>query len=238
MIFNLSKKYIWLAIVAIFLFSCQNKKEEKTVPQNDTIQIIEEQEDTVIVDCRYSFDEAISGSRAPQEILDELVLLDVQYLSTDDKIHQGQLLCNKQIANDMLYMFDFMLKERFPVAKVIPVVKYDWDDDASMADNNSYSFCYRNVKISKHSQGLAIDINPFFNPQRWKEPYCQTRKDRPEGAVCNPEVPGTFTPESSVVLEFKRLGYFWGGNFGQKHDDHHFEKGRPWYRPTKKIEEE
>lgn len=141
----------------------------------------------------------------------------------DGKIHQGQILTNKQIAEDLKDIFNFILKEKFPVAQVIPIVKYNWNDKLSMKANNTYSFCYRNASYSKHAKGMAIDINPYLNPVRWKKEYSY-RKDVPEGANYNPEVPGTFTPEHPVVLKFKSLEFKWGRNFKRNYDDHHFEK--------------
>lgn len=45
---------------------------------------------------------------------------------------------------------------------------YDADDERSMTANNTSAFCYRTVagstKLSTHSRGLAVDINPLYNP--------------------------------------------------------------------------
>lgn len=176
----------------------------------------------VIIDSDYSFAQATEGSKAPDSILNTLDLIAVRYYSTDGKIHQGQLLTNKKISAKLNALFQKMLEQHFPIAKVIPIVKYHWNDNASMADNNSYSFCYRNVSYSKHAKGLAVDINPYFNPVRWKEPYTY-RQDKPLGAVYNPDVPGTFAPTSSIVIAFREAGFRWGHTFTRNYDDHHFE---------------
>ena len=117
----------------------------------------------------------------------------------------------------------FILQEKFPIEKVIPIVKYDWNDTLSMEDNNSYSFCYRDISYSKHAKGMAIDLNPRLNPVRWHKEYSY-RKDMPENGTYNPEIPGTFTPEHPVVLKFKALGFKWGRHFKRNMDDHHFQK--------------
>ncbi|MDP4240408.1 MAG: M15 family metallopeptidase [Bacteroidota bacterium] len=115
-----------------------------------------------------------------------------------------------------------MFHEKFPVAHAIPVVKYHWDDDASMQANNTYSFCYRDISFSKHARGMAIDINPYFNPVRWKKGY-EGHLNKPSGAHFNASIPGTFYRLNPVVQEFKKLGFRWGHNFTMKFDDHHFE---------------
>lgn len=209
-------KFLLLFLVLFFLFSCsKNKKENENF--NTSLK------DSVIVDCNYTFDEAIKGTKAPTNIIDQLELITVHYYSMDGKIHQGQLLTNKLIASDLRQIFKEILQYRFPVAKVIPVVKYNWNDEASMNDNNSYSFCYRNAEYSKHALGLAIDINPMQNPNRWKTEFSY-RKDKPEGAVYNPINPGTFSQNHRIVLLFRDKGFLWGRYYKRNNDDHHFEK--------------
>jgi len=177
---------------------------------------------SVITDCNYTFEEAVKGSRAPEEIIDELKLIDVQYYSTDKKIHQGQILANIKIADKIVILFKYMLDNKFPVAHAIPIVKYNWNDELSMEANNTYSFCYRDISFSKHARGMAIDINPYFNPVRWKVGN-ENRENKPLGAHFDPSVPGTFYKLHPVVQEFEKLGFYWGHNFTVKFDDHHFE---------------
>ena len=179
--------------------------------------------DTLIIDSHYTFNQAVAGTRAPKEIINQLELIDVQYYSTDKKLHKGQILTNKALANDLKAIFKFILKSKFAIEHAIPVVKYKWFDDLSMQDNNTYSFCYRNESFSKHANGMAIDINPFYNPVRWKEEY-EYRSDKPEQAHRDSTVNGTFYASHPVVQEFKNRGFFWGHDFKAKYDDHHFEK--------------
>jgi hypothetical protein len=205
-------------LLALFfsLAACTNKSKEIKPTQAVSAG-------KVIVDCNYTFEQAVEGCNAPKSIIEQLVLLPVKYYSTDGLIHQGQIVTNKEIAADVTYMFNFMLKEHFPVAHAIPIVKYGWNDDLSMQDNNTSSFCYRDVSYSLHARGLAIDINPYFNPVIWKPGW--NRVDKPQGAVHNPAVKGTFTENNPVVLEFEKLHFHWGGKFSAKYDFHHFEKG-------------
>ena len=210
-------KYCIFSLLLLFtLSSCNNSKREKNQPVKKVNQ-------KIIIDCNYSFKEAIAGSMAPKSVIKELELITVLYYSIDGKIHSGQLLLNKKIAKDAKYIFNFMLKVHFPIAKVIPVVKYNWNDNLSMLDNNSYSFCYRNIGYSKHAYGMALDINPYFNPVRWKEGY-KNRQNVPKGATYNTSVNGTFYPTHIVVKEFRKLGFRWGHTFTRNFDDHHFEK--------------
>ncbi len=219
------KFLIKLSLLSLFFFnSCTGEKPKKSQFEFRK-KILEKQalkKDSMIIDSNYSFEEAIAGSNAPIEILNQLVLINVEYYSTDNKIHQGQILTNKKISSDLSEVFSFILKEHFTIVKVIPIVKYNWNDNLSMEDNNTYSFCFRNISYSKHAVGMAIDINPYFNPMRWKDSLT-IRLNKPVGATYNPENPGTFKNTSSVVLEFKKRGFRWGHTFKRKFDDHHFE---------------
>jgi hypothetical protein len=68
---------------------------------------------------------------------------------------------------------------------------------------------------------MAIDINPLFNPLKWKN---SDRPNQPAGAVLDTTVNGTLHPNHPVVGEFRRLGFRWGHTFTRYYDDHHFEK--------------
>ncbi len=219
---------IWFAIlmIGIFSFSCveKNNNENTESTSADSVMIKSQPE---IIDCNYTFEEATAGSGAPQKIIDELVLLDLRYYSTDNQIHKGQVLTNKKIADDITEMFDFMLSIHFPIYRAVPIVRYGWDDNRSMAANNTSSFCYRNIanskRRSKHSYGMAIDINPYFNPIRFKSPN-QNRPNIPEGAVMDTTIAGTLHSKHPVVLEFNQKGFRWGHHFRRYFDNHHFEK--------------
>jgi hypothetical protein len=209
-----------LSLVFFMLLTSCSQPENKHLPQS--VKVIRSQRHEIIIDCHYSFTEAIAGSKAPKSILKELELITVQYYSMDGKIHQGQLLTNKKMVSRLIAMFRFMKKIKFHVARVIPVVKYNWNDELSMEANNTYSFCYRNPSYSKHARGMAIDINPFLNPLRWKKGYTY-HSVKPIGAVYDSTAVGAFSVLHPVVLEFKKNGMYWGHNFNKKFDDHHFE---------------
>lgn len=216
------KTSFFLLCTGILLLSCTGPGREPKQIAGTTNSVSEKstlKEDTVI-DASLTFEEAIAGTKAPREIIDQLILFDVIYLSTDGKIHRGQILSNKEIAPDIAYLFRFMFYEGFVVEKVIPIVRYNWNDSLSMADNNSYSFCYRNTSYSRHAAGMAIDINPRFNPLRWKN---NNLPNMPADAVQDTTVNGTLFPEHPVVKEFLKSGFRWGHTFSKYYDDHHFE---------------
>jgi len=176
-----------------------------------------------IIDSNISFEKAIAGTKAPREIIDALCLIDVRYFAFDSRLHQGQLVIHRTVEKDVTEIFDLIERLQFPVAKAIPIVHYDWSDDASMADNNSSAFNYRFVmgteRLSHHAYGRAVDINPFLNPVIY-----ETGQIDPPGAAYIPENPGTLSESNSIVNEFLKRGWRWGGNFRSSIDYHHFDK--------------
>ncbi len=178
--------------------------------------------DTLIIDSDMTFEEAVNGINIPENIKGNLVLIDVQYYSFDDKLHQGQLLVHKSAAKDLIEIFEIIKKIKFPVERVIPVVKYGWNDEISMRMNNTSAFNYRKLRdaniISYHSKGLAIDINPMQNP------HIKRGKAIPEGSVYDKSKPGTITESSVIVKEFRKRGWLWGGFWRSSKDYQHFEK--------------
>lgn len=177
----------------------------------------------IIIDSKMTFEEAIAGSPAPKEIIENIEIVDIDYYSFDGKIHRGQIVIHKELVNDIKQVFKLMKSVKFPIQKVIPIVKYQWSDSLSMLDNNTSAFNYRTVegtkRLSNHATGRAIDINPFLNPYRGR-----TGKISPKGATYNTKVRGTLAKNDTIVKEFLKLGWKWGGNWKTIKDWHHFEK--------------
>lgn len=176
----------------------------------------------IIIDCNYTFDEAIKGIKIPNSITEQLTLVNVEYYSFDKKLHRGQIVINIKAVKDIQEIFGFIKQSRFPIAKVIPSVKFNWDDEASMNDNNTAAFNYRKVEGSKvlsaHSYGLAIDINPLQNP------HIKGKVIHPLTAKYDPRISGTILRDSELVNEFVKRGWQWGGRWRSSKDYQHFEK--------------
>ena len=180
----------------------------------------------MIVDSNMSFAEAIAGTDAPPDVIGNLCLVEVCYCSFDGKLHQGQLVVHEELRQDLSDIFTLIKNTGFKVAKAIPIVRYGWSDDLSMADNNSSAFNYRFVacteRLSLHAVGRSVDINPFLNPVFYEDGV-----SAPPGASYDLTAEGTLSGEGPVVQAFKSKGWRWGGNFESIRDYHHFEKLPP-----------
>jgi len=178
---------------------------------------------SMIIDSAMSFAEAVDGSAAPLEVIDSLSMVDVTYYSFDGLRHSGQIVVEAGLEDDIYEIFQMIERLKFPVGKAIPIAAYHWEDGDSMADNNSSGFNFRVIantnKLSLHSFGRAVDINPVQNPVIYPAGIIA-----PAGALYRPQNRGTFTTNHPVVQEFIKRGWHWGGNFEQPKDYHHFEK--------------
>ncbi len=178
---------------------------------------------SIFIDSAMSFAEAVDGSAAPLEVIDSLCMIDVTYYSFDGLRHSGQIVVDARLEDDIYEIFQLIERLKFPVGKAIPIAAYHWEDGDSMADNNSSGFNFRVIadthKLSLHSFGRAVDINPVQNPVIYPAGIIA-----PAGALYRPHNSGTFTTNHPVVQEFIKRGWHWGGSFEQPKDYHHFEK--------------
>jgi peptidoglycan L-alanyl-D-glutamate endopeptidase CwlK len=168
-----------------------------------------------------TLDEATRGKIIPRDIRETLTIVDLPYLSFDGKNMVGQMVIHKEVAQDVIDVFAELLARRFPVMRMFPTVIYDWDDERSMEENNTSAFNYRTImgtdRLSNHSFGVAIDINPRENPY-----VLSDGRVFPSGATYDIRRPGTITPEIAEI--FKKRGWRWGGDWGTPKDWQHFDK--------------
>lgn len=178
----------------------------------------------MIVDSDLTSEEALKLPqiiKPPKEVLDRQRLVNVSYCSFDGKIHVGQIIVDKDLVADIKAVFELIKKIKFPVFSVIPMgSKQMLDDRRSMDLNNTVGFNYRYIvktqKLSNHSLGRAIDINPLQNPY--------IRSDYSSGGVYNPRLVGTILADGEIVKLFKSRGWDWGGDWIDRKDYMHFEK--------------
>ncbi len=179
-----------------------------------------------IIDSALTYEEATRdnpANPAPEWVRKYLCLEKVWYYSYDGEIHEGQIVIHQCIASRVRLIFAEMLRRKIPIAKVVPVVSYDWDDERSMQDNATSCYNWRNIlgtdRISLHALGLAIDINPLWNP------WMKDGMVQPAGAMYDPSRLGTLTAASPIVEIMKKQGFDWGGEWLEKYglvDYQHF----------------
>lgn len=161
---------------------------------------------------------------------DDLRYIHVLHKNIEGETLEGEMVCSKLIAEDLLEIFRELYDQSYPIEKMRLIDEYDANDELSMTDNNSSCFNYRTIshtnKISKHGLGVAVDINTLYNPytkvvdgERIIEPtagapYLDRDADFPykieRGDLC--------------YNLFIAHGFEWGGDWPDRKDYQHFEK--------------
>jgi hypothetical protein len=157
--------------------------------------------------------------------IEDLRLLTLDHWGFDGEIHQGTLIVNRDVAADVLGVFEALFDARFPIERMEPVDAYGGDDDRSMAANNTSAFNCRLVlnsaSWSQHSYGWAIDVNPMQNPYVTTDgqvlpPGSEAFLDRSMKAT------GLIHAGGTVVDAFAAIGWAWGGSWSSPKDYQHF----------------
>lgn len=160
----------------------------------------------------------------------DLRYLQILHYNKEGKVLKGELVCHKLIAEDLLYIFRKLYEAKYPIERMVLVDEYNADDEASMRANNTSSFNFRRVSgsqtLSLHSRGMAIDINPRYNPYlRWRK---GKRLVSPDNGIAYADRSKAF-PYKIVKGDlcyrlFKERGFTWGGDWKNSKDYQHFEK--------------
>ncbi len=157
----------------------------------------------------------------------DLSYVQVPLFGFDGQEHVGELIVHQKVAREVEEIFHELFQAQFPIEKMRLIENYGANDLASMEDNNSSAFCYRFAVakpgiLSKHSFGLAIDVNPLYNPYVKKElilPKSSARfVDR------SVYTKGMVLHGDACHRAFCKRGWSWGGSWPDRQDYQHFEK--------------
>ncbi len=170
---------------------------------------------------------------------EDLRYLHVLHKDINGNVHEGEMIVNKHIAEDVLDILRQLYENNYPIERMKLVDEYNADDELSMEDNNSSSFNFRFIshttRVSKHGLGLAVDINTLYNPytkvvdgERIVEPVTGE-------PYLNREASFNYKIEKGDLCYnlFIEHGFEWGGEWTDRKDYQHFEvpdsKIAEWY---------
>jgi hypothetical protein len=160
----------------------------------------------------------------------DLRLLHVLHRDAVGQVHEGEMVCNKAIAQDLLQIFRKLYDAGYPIERMTLIDDYDADDERSMTANNTSCFCYRQIagskRLSKHSQGLAVDINPLYNPCVRTVDGKKDISPKAGAQWADRSVPSSYrlVPGDLCHRLFLQHGFKWGGSWKSLKDYQHFEK--------------
>lgn len=174
-----------------------------------------------ITDLPYTYSEGCPVS------VGDLFLIRFVHLdfSGNDKV--GQIVVNRRISGAVTEILKIAYDIEYPIHQAVimdnPAIK--GDDEYSMEANNTSAFNYRKIagtdRISNHSYGLAIDVNPLMNPYLALDGVWYPNNGK--GYVNREEdKPGMLHETHDITLAFIERGFAWGGSW-ERPDYHHFE---------------
>lgn len=156
--------------------------------------------------------------------------IDMTYWDFQGRLRRGTLVGSAWAVGDYVAVFRQALAGGFQIRKLYPVDRYHGSDVHSMGADNTSAFNCRHVtgnpyRMSQHSYGDAIDINPFENPYatgsriypvKAAVPYYH-RRERHLGD------PGVITPGSAIARALFGQGWAWGARW-RHHDYQHWSR--------------
>ena len=156
-----------------------------------------------------------------KELIDsDIIKVQLSFINFDGVEDTGILEVHKDVRDEVVKIFNEIKEIGFPIFKMETIDNYDYDDEKSVVANNSSAYNFRFVsgttKLSDHSIGLAIDINPVQNP--WVHPSALNKFKYIPGEK------GTIEKNNKIVSIFEKYGWSWGGNWANP-DYQHFFKG-------------
>lgn len=233
------KKGLLIAMSIFLVMACTEQKITEVsfdpgdvVPQEvlDTMNIDRYFTISEIPDTIFEFMQGRSykaDCTIPRSDLRYLIIL---HRNMDGQAVVGELVVNKEISADILDIMRELYELNYPIEQVRLVDYYEGDDELSMAANNSSAFNWRtqtgsSAKISKHATGMAIDINPLYNPY-YRFPYVNETVS-PGGDLYMDrmwEFPFKIDEDDDCYRIFTEHGFKWGGSWNSLRDYQHFEK--------------
>lgn len=168
-----------------------------------------------------------AGCTVPRSDLRYLTCL---HVTADGHTVVGEMVVAKSIAETVSSILRQLYDARYPIERMRLVDNYGADDERSMTANNSSAFNYRCVTgtrvVSKHGRGLAVDINPLYNPCRKTLKNGQIRVEPAAGSpYCDRSRSFDYkiTRGDLCYRLFKEAGFRWGGDWQRSKDYQHFE---------------
>lgn len=160
---------------------------------------------------------------------EQLRRVEIDHLGFDGRIHRGQLVVHKDLAESVIAIFGDLLRQRYPIERMRTVEYYpNAEDELSMRDNNTSAFNCRRLphseRWSRHAYGQAVDLNPLVNPYLDGSGDLQPATARRYLDRTRDDL-GLLHDGDAAVAAFTDRGWRWGGHWRDPVDYQHFEFG-------------
>lgn len=155
----------------------------------------------------------------------ELVMVTMSHRGFDGEVHEGRIVVARSQGENVVEIFRRLFEIGYPIESVIPIgdLPEGIEDDDPDYNNTSGLHCRRaagSTRWSEHARGLAIDINPLFNPFVTPNTLWPANSERFLDRTLGE--PGMIVAGDEVVQAFEDNGWLWGGYWNSIKDYHHF----------------
>lgn len=188
-----------------------------------------------ISDEVYNYINGKSYQENPDVGLGDLRYFKLLHYNFNHELQVGELIVAADLQSDYIGIFTELFAAEYEIQSMYLPDRY-WTGDPTTTDsasidvNNTSCFMYRPAtgsgKLSRHSYGRAIDINPQQNPYVsytsgspvWSHENANDYIDRTTG------LPHVITEEDICYQIFMKYGFTWGGAWTNIKDYQHFQK--------------
>lgn len=170
---------------------------------------------------------------------EQLRYIRVLYKNFDGNTAVGEIIMNESLAEETEEIFYDLYMHDYPIERMILPDAYGGNDTQSMENNNTSGFTLRlcdgvTLWPHEHALGLAIDLNPFYNPfvvrtaneQSVSPASAETYADRTNIR------PYMIDKNDYAYQLLTSHGFTWGGDWTERTDYQHFEKN---YTPPETL---
>lgn len=160
----------------------------------------------------------------------ELRYIKALHITQEGVTMVGEMVVNRAIAEDIVSILRGLYEAEYPIERMVLVDEYNADDESSMRANNSSAFNYRHTpggtRLSAHSRGMAVDINPLYNPyvKKYPDRVYVAPATATEYVVRSGAFPYKIERDDLCCRLFLKYGFEWGGDYKTIKDYQHFEK--------------
>jgi len=164
--------------------------------------------------------------------LSNLRYLRIKHLDFNGNTRMGELIVHKNVAGQVVRIFDELYDIGYPIHKMKLVSDYRGSDWQSIEADNTSAFNCRKAtgskKWSKHSYGKAIDLNSIENPyisRKGRIVHKASLKYKKRVHKNNTYADRAVLLKTDKATKiFKKYGWKWGGDWSGVKDYQHFSK--------------
>ncbi len=174
---------------------------------------------------QYVLNKMLGKSLPNMTMAENICLVEITYYNYKFDTEIGCLVVHKELGFEVAEIFEKLYDIKFPINSLLLVDNFGANDTLSMRANNSSAFNYRVIagtdRLSNHSHGTAIDLNPLVNPHVIRG--VANPKEGQKYADRTVYDIGSINDNHEIVRIFKSYNWIWGGDWNNP-DYQHFEK--------------